>query len=442
MPITVAAVDLGATSGRVVAVRFDGKALELEVVHRFPNGPVIRDDGSLRWEFDRLVTEMKTGLDSLIERGGLASMGVDAWGVDYGLIDSKGQLVAAPYSYRDRRTDPWVRVLDELGREDVYEITGIQMMPINTLIQLRVHDRRELDLATELLLIPELVVHSLTGEIVGEHTSASTSQLYDATKRDWSKDLIAKIGVDPGLFPKIERAGTKVGDYKGVPVHLVGGHDTASAIAALPVQGNGFPAYLSSGTWSLVGVELEQPLLTDPAMKANFTNEAGVFGNVRFLRNVMGMWMLDECCRQWHISIEEAAHLATEVIEGLPSIDATDERFLSPADMEAEIRAAAQMLPEGNPAVVRCILESLATAYASVIDQIEGVLGKRPDHLHVIGGGSRMTLLNDLTEQSTGLPVTPGPVEATSLGNALVQLIALGEIRDLEEGRRLISPTL
>ena len=441
MSTRVAAVDLGATSGRVALVDLD--ALSLEVVHRFANGPVRDTAGDLRWPWERIVGEVEAGLAAAIERGPVASIGIDTWGVDYGLLDARGELVAAPFSYRDRRTEDWRGLIESLGIERIYATTGIQMMALNTLCQLAFHDRSELAPARRLLMLPELVVYGLTGVATGERTSAGTSQLVDIATGDWSADLVEAIGVDPSILPPIVTAGSAAGHWRGVPVCLVGGHDTASAVAALPDPAPG-SVFVSLGTWALVGAERPMPDTSEAARLANFSNEPAVFSGVRFLKNVMGLWMLEQCRAQWNANtrqdLQDMLEAAACLPEGGPTVDARDERFASSDDMEAEVRAASGLgAAAGRDHVVRCILDSLAAAIAGVVAETRTFLATPMPAVHVIGGGSRNRLLNRLIEQACGVPVKPGPAEATSLGNAMVQGIALGRFADLGSARKNLA---
>jgi rhamnulokinase len=410
---TVLAVDLGATSARVARVDLD--TFDVEVVHRYAHQPV-----GDRWDWDRLVAEVERGLALA---GPAASIGVDTWGVDYGLLGADGVLLSPPHAYRSDRTRGWRAVVDRIGERRLYETTGIQLMQINTIFQLAAHDRDELARAHRLLMLPELLVHALTGEAHGERTSAGTSALVDLRTGTWSVDLLDTIGVEVAIMPTIEPAGTIGGSWRDVPVHLVGGHDTASAVAAMPVPG---AAFVSSGTWMLVGVERPEPALDD----VTFSNEPGVGGGVRRLKNVMGLWMLERCRAQWgDPPLDELLDAAASVAAG-PVVDARDDRFLAPADMEAEVRAAAG-LPSGagRDVVVRCILDSLAAATAGVLGEL-GVA-----EVCVIGGGAQNALLNQRIAEASGLPVHTGPVEATALGNAMVQGISLGAFVDLDDAR-------
>jgi rhamnulokinase len=433
--LRVIAVDLGASSVRVATVDLDASPPDVNIVHRFVHGPVLAEHG-LRWDWPTIAKEVERGLDAALAQGPVASIGIDAWGVDYGLLDARGRLMSAPHCYRDARTDEWRAVVERIGAERLYRTTGVQLMGINTIFQLAAHDGRELSLARQLLLIPELLVYELTGTQTGERTSVGTTALVDLASGDWSGELLTAIDVDPAIMPAISRATWGAGSWRGVPVHLVGGHDTASAVAALPTPKPN-AAFISSGTWMLVGIERAAPDVSDAAMRANFSNEAGVFGNVRFLKNVMGLWMLEQCRAQWgDAPLDALLSAASALPAGGPSLDATDARFLAPTDMAAEVRAAARLpASAGRDAVVRCILDSLAAAAAHVVHRIESLTGNAVPEIVVVGGGSRNALLNRLIEGAAEIPVRAGPPEATLLGNALVQGVALGRFAGLDEAR-------
>ena len=434
--LRVLAVDLGASSARVACVDIDAHPVSIEILRRFEHRPVRHGDGALRWEWDRITREVLLGLEAGIHTGPVASIGIDAWGVDYGLLDADGALLSAPYCYRDDRTAGWRDIVDRLGGEELYRETGIQLMRINTIFQLAAHDRSELARARHLLMLPELFVYGLTGALMGERTSAGTTSLVDIRTGDWSASLLRAIGVDRTIMPRIHQATAYAGMWRGVPVHLVGGHDTASAVAALPSSGPGV-AFVSSGTWMLVGTEVDEPDTSDAAMRANFSNEAGVFDNVRFLKNVMGLWMLEQCRTQWgDPPLQELLREAEALPAGGAQVDATDARFLAPEDMEAEVRGAAHLpTTAGRAAVARCILDSLAAAAASVVRELEMLRDQRMTEVCVVGGGARNELLNRLIAEECGVPVTTGPVEATVLGNALVQGVALGKFETLRDAR-------
>ena len=419
------------------AVDLDSSPPEIRVLHRQPHAPVRHPDGSLRWDWDMLVAEARRGVEAALTWGPFASIGIDTWGVDYGLLDAEGLLLAPPYSYRDPRTNTWREVADRLGPERLYSTTGIQLMAINTVFQLAAHDRDELDRATRALLLPDLLAHDLTGEEVAERTIAGTTALVDVQSGTWSTELIADLGLPLSLFPSIVPPTTRVGKWSGVPVHAVGGHDTASAVVALPGPPAERAAFVSSGTWMLVGAERAEADVSVAARAANFSNEPGAFGGVRFLKNLMGLWMLEQCLAEWGNPPLDAVLGDAGGVRAGPVVDATDERFLAPVSMDAEVRAAAGLKPSaGRERVVRCILDSLAATTASVVNELQQFLGGPVTEVHVIGGGSRNVLLNRLTEAACGVPVRVGPAEATTLGNALAQGIALGRYRDIDEARR------
>lgn len=435
------AVDLGASSVRVAAVDLDATPPTVEVLHRHGHRPVRHADGTLRWDWAAIVAAVLEGLEQGLAQGPVASIGVDAWGVDYGLLGGDGRLVSAPFSYRDGRTAGWKEVAARIGERRLYELTGIQLMGINTVFQLAAHDRRELDAAARLLTIPELLVHALTGTEAAEETSAGTTALMDIRSRTWSEELLADVGIDPALLPPIERAPRAAGSWRGVPVHLVAGHDTSSAVAACPRDSEP-SAFVSSGTWMLVGAERAEPDTSEAARTANFSNEPGAAGRVCFLKNVMGLWMLEQLLDGWRADRDEVVAAASAVGADGPIVDATDARFLAPQDMEAEIRTAAGLpASAGRDRVARCVLDSLAATAAEVIRELDGLLGAPVRAIHVLGGGARNAFLNRLLAEASGRPVQVGAVEATALGNALVQGIALGAFSDLDDARaRLAGP--
>lgn len=437
----VLAVDLGAASVRVVAVDLAASPPAMTELHRVAHGPVRHADGTLRWDWARLTAEVEHGLRKGLAQGPVASIGIDTWGVDYALLDRTGALVAPPFSYRDNRTGSWMEVVEQVGADQLYRCTGIQLMPINTVFQLAAHDRWELECAEQILLLPELLVHHLTGEAHGERTSAGTTSLVDLATGTWSATLLEAVGVDPQLLPQIRPATTPAGRWRGVPVHIVGGHDTASAVAAVPGPPPPDAVFVSSGTWLLVGVERPAPDVSDAARLGNFSNEPGVLGGIRFLKNVMGFWMLEECRRAWGTPPVEALTAAAALVPSRAAVvDARDQRFLTPVDMEAEVRTAARLPASATRAdVARCILDSLAQSTAAVIREIEAVLGRAVPEIAVVGGGSKNSLLNQLTEEAAGVPVRAGAVEATALGNAVVQGIALGVYADLDHARRALA---
>ncbi len=441
--LRVLAVDLGASSIRVAAVDLAARPIEPLVLHRYEHGPVRHDDGSLRWDWQRLIDEVIRGLEIGLADGPVASIGIDTWGVDYGLIGADGELLSSPYCYRDERTAGWAEVVERIGARHLYRTTGIQFLQLNTIFQLASHERRELSRARHLLMLPELVVYGLTGTVTGERTSAGTTALVDLQTDDWSSDLLDAIGIQRSIMPPIAPAGTRVGQWRGVPVHLVGGHDTASAVVALPGRPPPGRAFISSGTWMVVGAERPIADPSEAAQRANFSNEPAALGGVRFLKNVMGLWLLDQCRAAWgDPPLDELLAAADAVAAGGPAVDAMDSRFLKPPDMEAEVRAAAGLPPgAGRDAVARCILDSLAVAAAEVVRELSAFQGEEASEICIVGGGSRNWLLNRLIEEASGVSVRAGPSEATALGNALVQGIALGRFRGLDDAREALAPS-
>ena len=453
------AVDLGAESGRAVLGRFDGERMALEEVHRFSNFPVRLPDG-LHWDVLRIVGEVKEGITKAAGNGGrIESLGVDAWGVDFALLDRAGSLISNPYHYRDPRTEGMdERAFDRMPKGEIYGTTGIQFMPINTLYQLLAMEGSPLLRAAQtLLLIPDLINYWLTGERACEFTAASTTQLCDARSGDWARGLIGKMGFPDHIFGEILQPGTQLGPlmpgvaeetkaHEGLRVTAVASHDTASAVVAVPAENENF-AYISSGTWSLVGVELPEPILVPEGMHANFTNEGGFDGTTRFLRNVMGLWLLQECRRTWaregrEYSYEELTRLAREVPTGGPLLDPDHPTFLPPGDMPGRIRRFCRETHQGPPEepgeVARCVLESLALKYRWVLERAEEITGRRADVVHVVGGGVRNTLLCQLTADATRRHVRAGPVEATALGNLMVQAYSQEYLGSLQEIRAAV----
>lgn len=452
----VAAVDLGASSGRVVVADVGPDRLDLAEAHRFPNGPV-RVGDTLHWD----VLALHQGvLDGLARAGDpLHSVGIDSWAVDFGLLDRTGALLGNPVHYRDARTHG---IAQRLDHADLYATTGIQPLPFNTIFQLlAARDTPQLDAADRLLLIPDLLTAWLTGDIRAEHTNATTTQLLDTTGH-WATTLMTELGIDPTLFPPL----CHPGDHRGallphvlaatgltgpVPVTAVGSHDTASAVVGVPAADPDF-AYISCGTWSLVGVELDKPVLTDESRRAGFTNEGGVDGTVRYLRNVMGLWLLQESMRVWpgaplpdllaQASAEPA--FASVIDPDAPELLAPDDGVNGPMpDRIAEqCRRRGTRVPTTPAQVTRCILDSLALAYRDALHDAQRLSGKEVTTIHLVGGGARNALLCRLTADVCGLPVIAGPVEAAALGNALVQARAIGEVHgDLADLRALLRAT-
>ncbi len=442
----VAAVDLGASSGRVMAGTVGPSTLQLEEVRRFPNGGV-RAGPALYWDVLGLYRETLAGIR---DAGAVAGVGIDSWAVDYGLLDDRGALLGNPVCYRDSRTDGVAaKVAATVPARELYDVTGLQQLPFNTLYQLLSEGDR-LEAASAMLLIPDLLNYWLTGSIGAERTNASTTQLYDVRARTWALSLASRVGIPPRLLPPLCDPGTVVGtaaELSGLPVIAVGSHDTASAVVAVPAAAGENFAYISSGTWSLAGLELPAPELSDAALAANFTNEGGVDGTIRFLRNVMGLWVLSETLRTWSTSDLPpllSAAASSPALAAVVDIDAPE--FLPPGDMPARIAAAChatgQRPPPDRPAMVRCIVDSLALAHRRTIREAAQLTGRRVDVVHLVGGGARNELLCQSTSDACGVPVLAGPVEAAALGNVLVQARALGEdLPDLASMRALVRET-
>jgi rhamnulokinase len=453
------AIDVGAESGRCMLGTFDGKRLEVREIERFANGPV-RVGTSMYWDVLRLFDQMKHGLRRCAhEHQPIAGIGLDTWGVDFALLDQRDALIGNPHHYRDRRTEG---ILDEafrrVAREEIFASTGIQFMPINSLYQLLamvLAGDPALEAAKTFLMIPDLFNFWLTGQKACEFTDVTTTQCYDPQTRDWAWTLLKRMAIPTRIFPAVIPPASVLGPLQSsvaeevglpaVPVIAPACHDTAAAVAAVPAAGPDF-AYISSGTWSLVGVEVPRPVLTPAVLRHNFTNEGGVNGTFRLLKNVMGLWLVQECRRRWEqdgtASYDELLHLAAVAPAFGPVIDPDHERFLHPRDMPAEIRRACketgQEVPDDRGAILRCILESLALKYRWVIGRLEEIANRAITTLHIVGGGSQNALLCQLTADATGRVVYAGPFEATAMGNMLVQAMALGHLASLQEGRAVV----
>jgi rhamnulokinase len=460
----VAAIDLGASSGRVVIGRVGSGELSLEEVHRFPNQPVDLPDG-LHWDALNLYREVLTGLERAARlEPELRSVAVDAWAIDYGLLDEDGRLLGNPYAYRDSRTARGVeRIHARIAPERLYARTGLQFLPFNTIYQLGASlGTAELDSAATMLLIPDLIGYWLSGVPVAEATNASTTGLLDVATRQWATDLMNDAGLPDRILPDLRKAGEPVGRLpravreatglaEPTELTLVGSHDTASAVVAVPAEGDAF-AYISCGTWGLVGVELDAPIVTPEGMAANFTNEGGVDGRIRFLRNVAGLWLLQESMRTWERGgiddgLGDLLMAAADLPTGGPVVDPNDPSYLPPGDMPARIaeacRASGQAAPDSRPATVRCILDSLAVAFAQAVDDATRLSGRSVEVIHLVGGGARNELLCQLTADAAERPVVAGPAEATAVGNVLVQARAHGLVAgDLTVLRALVRASL
>jgi rhamnulokinase len=464
----VLAVDLGAESGRGIIGAFDGERLALREVRRFPNVPVrlpAAGDAAthLHWDILLLWHEVQETIAAAARdsRAGLTSVGVDTWGVDFALLDRSGALLGNPYHYRDDRTDGHLaEAFRRVPREAIFEQTGIQFLQFNTLFQLLsmvLTHSPLLEAAETLLTIPDLINYWLTGRKVCEFSNATTTQCYDPRQGDWARQLLSALEIPTHIFPSIVSPGTVLGEFtptvareldvEKLPVIAPACHDTGSAVAAIPAHGADF-AYISSGTWSLIGAEVAEPLINAQTLAFNLTNEGGVAGTFRLLKNVMGLWLVQECKRTWEASGERLsyAELTQRAADAPPLrsiIDPDSDEFLKPGDMPARIRAycqrTGQPTPESKGAIVRCALESLALKYRWVLERLEEMLGHRLRTIHIVGGGSKNTLLNQFTADAAGRQVVAGPVEATAIGNIVVQMIALGYIDSLTEGRRLIE---
>ncbi|MFF4974008.1 rhamnulokinase family protein [Streptomyces sp. NPDC001083] len=451
---TFAAVDLGASSGRVMVGRVGPETLGLTEAHRFPNRPVRLPEG-LRWDILSLYAGV---LDGLRAAGPVDSVGIDSWAVDYGLLDADGALLGNPVHYRDARTEGVAeQVWDTVPAAELYAATGLQYAPFNTLYQLMAaRSTAQFAHAERLLLIPDLLVYWLTGEAGTELTNASTTQLIDPRTRTWAYGLAERLGIDLRLFAPLRRPGDPAGlltprvlEETGltgpVPVTTVGSHDTASAVAAVPATGERF-AYICTGTWSLAGLELTAPVLTEASRTANFTNELGLDGTVRHLRNIMGLWLLQECLREWdHPDLGELLRAAAEIPSLRSVVDAGDADFLAPGRMPARIadacRASGQPVPASPAEITRCILDSLALAHRRAVADARELADHPVDVVHIVGGGTRNELLCQLTADACGLPVVAGPAEAAALGNVLVQARAAGLVGDRTSMRRLVART-
>jgi rhamnulokinase len=457
---TMAAVDLGAQSGRVALGRFDGERLSVSEVHRFPNVPV-RTRGTLQWDILRLYQDVLEGLRAAGRAASrVDSIAVDSWAVDFGLLDRAGRLLGNPVHYRDaRRAAAFDAVLARVPARELYERTGIQLLPINTVFELAAmaseHDPA-LEAADALLLVPDLVHYWLSGARTSEFTNVTTTQCFDPRAGRWDAELLERLEIPVRLLPEVVSPGTQLGalaadvavetGLDGAAVIAVGTHDTASAVAAIPFRRPG-SAYVSTGTWSLVGLEVAEPVIDDRTFAANLTNEGGVAGTVRLLRNVNGLWLLHECRRAWALegrnyAFAELVGLAQDAAPLRSLVDPDDPALTEPGDMPRRVRElcarTGQPEPDEPGALTRCILESLALKHAHAIQLLAAATGTAPAEVHVVGGGAHNEPLCRWTADASGLPVLAGPEEATEIGNLLLQTMALGEIASLDEAREVV----
>jgi rhamnulokinase len=458
------AVDLGAESGRVVAGLFDGTQIRLEELHRFPNGPV-SVAGSLRWNVVGLWSEIQTGLAKAASKFGdsITSVGVDTWGVDYVLLSKTDEILGQPYHYRDSRTEGRLnQALSRVPKPEIFSQTGIQFMEINTLFQLISAQQTNpalLELADTLLLMPDFFHWLLSGSRVVEFTDATTTQCFNPTQGDWAFDMLGKFEIPEHIFPEVVKPGTKLGQLRDeiarrtglarIDVVTPATHDTGSAVAAVPTENTGAPnwAYISSGTWSLMGVEVNSPILSDRALSFNLTNEGGIDGTYRLLKNIMGLWLVQECRRSFEragksYDYSQLTQMASEAPPFRSFVNPDDPAFLSPEDMPTAIqdwcRKTEQPVPETEGQLVRCALESLALTYRTVLKGLEDLTETLVEVMHIVGGGTQNELLNQFAADALNRPVVTGPIEATALGNVLVQARTAGEIGSLADIRRVV----
>ena len=457
------AIDLGASSGRGIVGSFDGNKLYLKENHRFPNEPVLIN-GSFRWDIMRIFHEIKLALGkcAISEDKDIASVGIDTWGVDAGFIDKAGQLMANPYNYRDVRTQGILeKAFEIVPADELYKATGNQFMNFNTLFQLLAtklsSDPWILEKADKMLFTPDLLNYFLTGIAKSEYTIASTSQMLDARTRSWNLDLIKKFGLPTHLLQDIVMPGRVLGDLLPAITDEVGklsakvinvtAHDTASAVVSVPADHDNF-VYISSGTWSLMGCETKEPVIDDVTLKYNFTNEGGYGGTIRLLKNIMGLWLEQESKRQWEREGEKTTYdqLSDMAMASTPLkcfIDPDAPEFAPPGDEPRRIaefcRRTGQSVPETKGEIVRCIFDSLAMMYRNVVEKIEEISGTKVPYINIVGGGTKEAPLCQLAANACGRPVYAGPVEATAIGNILVQAMAMGEIKDIHEAREVVK---
>jgi rhamnulokinase len=454
MSLNCLAVDLGAESGRTILGTIKDGRLSLTETHRFANRPVQKQD-SLYWDAMQLWGEIKRGISLSCTGISIASLGLDTWGVDFALLDKNGNLLGNPYHYRDTRTDGMLETaFARIPREEIFAQTGIQFMQINTLYQLLsmvIAKDPQLAAANTFLPIPNLFNYWLSGQITCEFTHATTTQCINPLTRSWAVPLLEALGIPMRIFPSICEPGTSLGHLLpaiasetgtgSIPVIAPACHDTGSAVAAVPASKVDF-AWLSSGTWSILGAEVREPVLSAKALAYNFTNEGGVCGTWRLSKNIMGLWLVQECKHEWDLSYDELIHLASEAKPFLAVIDPDDQVFLHPNDMPEKIRQfcadTGQAVPRTKGEIVRVALESLALKYRFVLEHLEELTGRHLEPLHIFGGGVKNRLLDQFSADATGRTVIAGPVEATAIGNILMQIITLGELSSLQDARQLV----
>lgn len=449
------ALDLGAESGRAILGTLEDGKLTLAEIHRFPNGPVHLPNGMF-WDVLRLWSEVKDGIAAAVGSGANpVSLGVDTWGVDFALFDKNGTLLGNPHHYRDPRTDGMMEEAFKLvPRAEIFARTGIEFLQLNTLYQLYAFSLANpalFDAAEHFVTTPDLFNYWLSGQITNEFTIATTTQCFDPLANNWAGDLLAALGIPARLFHPVTRPGTRLGPLlRQVAAETGAGaaqvvvpacHDTGSAVVAVPARKQDF-AWISSGTWSIMGAEVPRPVITEKALTYNFTNEGGVFDTWRLSKNIMGLWPVQECKREWGISYDEITHLAAEARPFLAVIDPDADVFFHSGDMPEKIRifcaGSGQPVPQTHGEIVRVVLESLALKYRLVLERLEELSGRPLTPIHIVGGGTKNCLLNQFTADCTGRPVVAGPAEATAIGNVLMQAIALGHLGSLAEARALV----
>ena len=459
----VLAFDFGASSGRAMLFTFDGEKLSIEEMHRFSNDPVMIGN-SFHWDVLRLFHEIKQGINKTVLAGhkDIKAIGIDTWGVDFGLFDKNGKLLGNPYHYRDSRTNGMIELADKtMGKKYIFDKTGIQFNFFNTLFQFMamVKDNDPLlDIADRMLFVPDIFNYFLTGVMKNEYSIASTSQLLDVKAKKWDKELMEKAGIPTKIFGEIVMPGEIIGELSDeiceelgcpkIPVIAVGSHDTASAVASVPVTEDYRYAYISTGTWALMGSEIDEPNVSDTTFGYNFTNEGGVCNKIRFLKNIMGLWIIQESKRQWaregkNFSFDDLEQAAWAAEPFRSFIDPDCEDFAGPGNMPKRIREfcerTGQYVPQNEGEIIRCIAQSLAFKFRMVADAIEDITKEPLCAVHMVGGGIKDTMVCKFTANATGKRVLAGPVEATSTGNAVVQLMALGKVKDLTEGRKIVK---